>query len=70
MTSPSSIKVDVSLADIYGCLCVDCKAAVLHMLSAKAGHELVQEAIRRRLEGPVDVEVRLEPGDAPPPKEP
>ncbi|OGO08503.1 MAG: hypothetical protein A2Y61_03970 [Chloroflexi bacterium RBG_13_60_13] len=49
MTSQASVSINVSLAEIYDLLCPECREAVVHLLSAKAGADLFREAVRARL---------------------
>jgi len=54
MTNPNqaSVSINVSLAEIYDVLCPDCREAVVHLISAKAGANLFQEAVRHQLVAP------------------
>jgi hypothetical protein len=47
MTTPSDAKVTIplSVGDIYNVLCPDCQKAVVELVSAKAGPELLRQAI-------------------------
>jgi len=52
MTGQASVCINVSLAEVYDVLCPDCREAVVHLISAKAGANLFQEAIRHQLVAP------------------
>jgi len=46
-----TVSIAVSLAEIHAILCPTCQAAVVDLLSAKAGAGLVRQAIAAQLAG-------------------
>lgn len=67
----AQLQVSLSLADIYGTLCPDCRDALLELLSGQAQTAMLKSALRASLDHPRGVGAAapgrpdLDPGDAP-----
>jgi hypothetical protein len=45
------MSLTISLPEIYGCLCPECRESFLALLERKASGGMLRESLRRQLEG-------------------
>jgi hypothetical protein len=50
--NPPTVTIPLALGEIYAALCPDCQKAVVDLVSAKAGPELLRQAIAAQFAHP------------------